>query len=171
MKTYVITISKRFPTGHNRAGDLTFFHETLSNALHNTEATLTVDDADDTSIQIYERKIHTIRANYPLWTKRIAEVERGEACLSIRQWTDKPYRSKQVEIARLTKDDGVGIQQLSFPGGDMSAPTVKADKRVMLDLDELSRNDGLSWSDWYSWFKGYDLTQTMAIIHFTNFRY
>ena len=114
MKTYVITLSKRFPTGHNRAGDLTFFLEALSNALHNAEATLTVDDADDTSIQIYERKIHTIRANYPLWAKRIAEVERGEACLSIRQWTGRPYHSEQSKIARLTKEDGVGIQWLDL---------------------------------------------------------
>ena len=37
----------------------------------------------------------------------------GEACLSIRQWADKPYRSTQVEIARLGKDDGVGIQKLT----------------------------------------------------------
>lgn len=168
MKTYVITLSKRFPTGHNRAGELTFFHEALSNALHNTEATLTLDDADDTSIQIYERKIHTIRANYPLWAKRIAEVERWEACLSIRQWTGRPYRSKQVEIARLTKDDGVGIQELIFD---------HIDEFYCLTPDgyipraDIARNDGLSLEDWRSWFKGYDLTLPMAIIHFTKFRY
>lgn len=168
MKTYVITLSKRFPTGHNRAGDLTFFHEALSNALHNTEATLTVDDADDTSIKIYERKIHTIRANYPLWAKRIAEVERGEACLSIRQWTGKPYRSKQVEIARLTKEDGIGIQRLEFVSGKLGLPRIGI---VYQRKNEIALNDGLSFDDWESWFKNYDLTQPMAIIHFTQFRY
>lgn len=168
MKTYVITLSKRFPTGHNRAGDLTFFHEALSNALHNTEATLTVDDADDTSIKIYERKIHTIRANYPLWAKRIAEVERGEACLSIRQWTGKPYRSKQVEIARMTKEDGIGIQRLEFVSGKLGLPRIGI---VYQRKNEIALNDGLSVDDWESWFKNYDLTQPMAIIHFTQFRY
>ena len=168
MKTYVITLSKRFPTGHNRAGDLTFFLEALSNALHNAEATLTVDDADDTSIQIYERKIHTIRANYPFWAKRIAEVERGEACLSIRQWTGKPYRSKQVEIARLTKEDGVGIQRLEFVNGKLGLPRIGI---VYQRKNEIALNDGLSFEDWENWFKNYDLAQPMAIIHFTKFRY
>ena len=167
MKTYVITLSKRFPTGHNRAGDLTFFLEALSNALHNAEATLTVDDADDTSIQIYERKIHTIRANYPLWAKRIAEVERGEACLSIRQWTGKPYRSKQVEIARLTKEDGVGIQKVELTN-DLAECITGGRHYSYVDI---ARNDGLHPADWLDWFKGYDLAQPMAIIHFTKFRY
>ena len=168
MKTYVITLSKRFPAGHNRAGDLTFFHEALSNALHNAEATLTVDDADDTSIKIYERKIHTIRANYPLWAKRIAEIERGEACLSIRQWTGKPYHSKQVEIARLTKEDGVGIQRLEFVNGKLGLPRIGI---VYQRKNEIALNDGLSFEDWENWFKNYDLAQPMAIIHFTKFRY
>lgn len=167
MKTYVITLSKRFPTGHNRAGDLTFFHEALSNALHNTEATLTVDDADDTSIKIYERKIHTIRANYPLWAKRIAEIERGEACLSIRQWTGKPYHSKQVEIARLTKVDGVGIQKAELTN-DLAECIIGERHYSYVDI---ARNDGLRPADWLDWFKGYELTQPMAIIHFTKFRY
>lgn len=167
MKTYVITLSKRFPAGHNRAGDLTFFHEALSNALHNTEATLTVDDTDDTSIKIYERKIHTIRANYPLWGKRIAEVERGEACLSIRQWTGKPYHSKQVEIARLTKVDGVGIQKAELTN-DLAECIIGERHYSYVDI---ARNDGLRPADWLDWFKGYELTQPMAIIHFTKFRY
>lgn len=167
MKTYVITLSKRFPTRHNRAGDLTFFLEALSNALHNAEATLTVDDADDTSIQIYERKIHTIRANYPLWAKRIAEVERGEACLSIRQWSGKPYRSKQVEIAKLTKEDSVGIQKTEITN-DLSECIIGGRHYSYVDI---ARNDGLHPADWLDWFKEYELTQPMAIIHFTQFRY
>lgn len=113
-------------------------------------------------------KVHTIRANYPLWAKRIAEVERGVACLSIRQWTDKPYRSKQVEIARLTKDDGVGIQKLEFVDGKLGLPRIGI---VYQRKHELAHNDGLSFEDWESWFKGYDLTQPMAVIHFTDFRY
>lgn len=31
--------------------------------------------------------------------------------------------------------------------------------------------DGLSFSDWYDWFRKVDLRQPMAIIHFTKFRY
>ncbi len=35
----------------------------------------------------------------------------------------------------------------------------------------LARNDGLSLEDWEAWFKDYDLSKPMAIIHFTPFRY
>lgn len=167
MKTYVITLSKRFPSGHMRAGELTFFHEALANALYDTEATLVVDDEEDISTQIFDRKIHTIRANYPLWAKRIAEVERGEACLSIRQWTGKPYRSKQVEIAKLTKKNGVGIQKVELTN-DLAECITGGRHYSYVDI---ARNDGLHPADWLDWFKGYELTQPMAIIHFTDFRY
>lgn len=79
MKTYVITLSKRFPTGHNRAGEPTHFWEKFIKGRDNYSCIYR--DFWETTIP----KIHTIRANYPLWKKRIAEVERGEACLSIRQ--------------------------------------------------------------------------------------
>lgn len=150
-----------------RAGELTFFHEALANALYDTEATLVVDDEEDISTQIFDRKIHTIRANYPLWAKRIAEVERGEACLSIRQWTGKPYRSKQVEIAKLTKKNGVGIQKVELTN-DLAECITGGRHYSYVDI---ARNDGLHPADWLDWFKGYELTQPMAIIHFTDFRY
>lgn len=180
MKTYVITLSKQFPVGHKRAGEPTYFKEQMQNAVL-TEIGLSACDCCDYAtrncdssgykIDNFRKKRHTIRANYFLWEKRIAEVERGEACLSLRQWTDKPYRSKQIEIARLTKDDGVGIQRLRFPEGDIASPIVRGSRFCMLDLEVLSSNDGLSYTDWYGWFKKYDLTQPMAIIHFTPFRY
>ncbi len=169
MKTYVITLSKRFPAGHNRAGDLTFFHEALLNALHNAESTLTVDDADDTSINIYDRKIHTIRGNYPLWEKRIGEVERGEACLSIREWIGKPYHSKQVEIVKLTKENGVGIQKAYFlhPYDCGSIYVSQKSNKALV-----ATNDGLSLADWMSWFSSQRKPlEPMAVIHFTKFRY
>ncbi|MGL5912785.1 MAG: hypothetical protein ACRCZB_01370, partial [Bacteroidales bacterium] len=115
-------------------------------------------------------KIHTIRANYPFWEKRIKEVERGEACLSIRQWQDKPYRSKQVEIARLTNADGVGIQRCyirTFTVGGVMIP----DKDLSVNSFEVAENDGLTLDDFKKWFDSYDLSDAMAIIHFTKFRY
>lgn len=177
MKTYVITLSKRFPAGHIRAGEPTYFKEQMHNAVLAAAGLSACDCCDyatrdcDTcgyKVENFRKKRHTIRANYPLWAKRIAEVERGDACLSIRQWTGIPYRSKQVEIARLTKDDVVGIQELIFDD---------IDEFYCLTPDgyipraDIARNDGLSLEDWRSWFKGYDLSQPMAIIHFTKFRY
>ena len=37
----------------------------------------------------------------------------------------------------------------------------------------LAENDGLTFADWKAWFSNpkYDLSEPMAIIHFTKFRY
>ena len=161
-KTYVITLSRCFLANHKRAGEETHFKEkfTLGQGL---------TDYDAPSMA----KIHTIRANYPLWGKRIREVQDGNAVLSVRQWTGKPYRSKQVEIARLTAKDGVGIQKLSFDkdkDGVSSFKFFDIDGRCF-DRKTLANNDGLSLEDWEEWFRGYDLSKPLAIIHFTKFRY
>lgn len=156
MKTYVITLSRYFLANHKRAGEETHFKEkfTLGQGL---------TDYDTPSMA----KLHTIRANYPLWEKRIKEVQEGNAVLSVRQWTGKPYRSKQIEIARLTAANGVGIQKLEI--FDLMRPA-KVDGRLV-DLMDLANNDGLSFSDWYHWFRLADVIKPMVIIHFTKFRY
>lgn len=152
MKTYVITLSAVFPKTHARAGQPTGFAE-----------------------KFRDTKLHTIRANYDLWSKRIAEIEQGKACLSVRQWTGAPYRSKQVEIASLTKADGVGIQKLEFyPNcdGKFTSGNFSIDGYFIFDDTEtLAKNDGLSIEDWKEWFKGYDLTKPLAVIQFTKFKY
>lgn len=142
MKTYVLIISKHFPKTHPRAVEPTNF---------------------DKAIKYYE-KIHTIRGNYELWEKRIQEVQKGKAVLSIRQWTGKPYRSKQIEIERLGQRDDVGIQKLKWFWRSINFPFPS-------DVETLAHNDGLTLEDFKAWFKGYDLSKPMALIHFTGFRY
>lgn len=157
LKTYVITLSRKFPVSHKRAGEQTNFAHLLGNAQF----------VKDDALTYCKHKKHTIRANFPLWEKRIAQIQSGEAFLSVRQWTGKPYQSKQVEIARLTAEDGVGIQELRLT--DLSRPTTINGKRV--ELPDLAKNDGLSFNDWFHWFRGYDLSKPLAVIHFTKFRY
>ncbi|WP_418202533.1 hypothetical protein [Bacteroides sp.] len=160
MKTYVITLSQVFPTGHKRAGEPTSFRDAFNAGQVFNRG----------SLCLYRHpKKHTIRSNYPLWLKRITEVQQGKAVLSVRQWTGKPYRSKQEEIASLTASDGIGIQMLSFaPLYTLAAPFVNG-RRIATNT--LASNDGLRDADWREWFMHYDLTQPMAIIHFTKFRY
>ena len=155
MDTYVITLSQFFPVSHIRAGNPTGFKDKFLAAIK--------------ELKDEWWKLHTIRANYEFWKKRFDKIERGEACLSIRQWTGKPYRSKQVELAKLTREDGIGIQQLSFSFGEISKMRIQ--NGVEPSLETLAKNDGLSLQDWYEWFKGYDLYNPLAIIHFTSFRY
>jgi len=37
--------------------------------------------------------------------------------------------------------------------------------------NSIARNDGLSFDDFEEWFKDYDLSKPMAIIHYSDFRY
>ena len=151
MKTYVITLSKKFPATHKRHGEPTYFWERFF------------------SPSFTRPKLHTIRANFDLWYKRFEKIAAGEACLSVREWTGAPYRSKQKELARLTREDGIGIQCLNF------ANLYGCDRYIVdgydVALSHLATNDGLSPNDWLDWFKAYDKTKNLAIIHFTSFRY
>lgn len=162
MKTYVLTLSHSFPANHAMHGKPTGFFDKFM-----------AGQADSRKGWLVSPKLHTIRANYTLWAKRIAEVQRGEAVLSVRQWSGRPYMSKQETIALLTAQDGIGIQMLKFlPDADgcILWSRFVIDNRYA-DIKNVANNDGLSLEDWREWFRNYDLTKPLAIIHFTSFRY
>ena len=169
MKTFVITVSRNFPATHKRKGEPTYFSEKIA---------CTLGD-EDTVVKFIEEfgcilnKIHTIRDNYPFWEKRIKQVQECKAILSVRYWSGKPYNSKQIEICQLEKDDGVGIQKLRFLKSYINAPVTDFAENGLTGIDVLTlcKNDGLSIDDFKEWFKKYDLSEPMAIIHFTKFRY
>jgi len=149
MKTYVITVSEKFPKSHIRAGEYTLFPFQI----------------------LTKQKKHTIRANYELWEKRFEKINKGEAVLSVRRWAGKPYRSKQVEICLLSNTDKIGIQKLEFDKGQFNAMLVNGKQYFAHTDNNIAMNDGLSLKDFEDWFKGYDLSKPMAIIHLTGFRY
>lgn len=159
IKTYNIMLSSVFPVTHPKAGQETGFAQKVMAAIN--------------SMPCYPKKFHTIRANYDLWKKRIDEVLAGEAELCLRQWSGKPYRSKTVVIKRLRWYDGVGLQKRSFFRDRDGMTSLKFFNADGMDVDSslLAQNDGLSVEDWRNWFRGYDFSKPMAIIHFTNFRY
>lgn len=144
MIKYVITLSKNFPATHIRKGEETKFAEQV----------------------LAQQKIHTVRANYDLWKKRFEKVEKGLACIVLRQWSEKPYRSKQVDIITLTKENGIGLQKLEFTQLGIFIDDIDSD----LTYKELANNDGLSLQDYHAWFKNYP-TSPQAVIHFTGKRY
>ena len=145
-KTYVLTVSKVFPSDHPRAGQETDFVNKI----------------------LRGEKIHTIRANYDLWKKRIDNVSAGEAVLSLRQWEGKPYNSKQIEFLQLDK---AGIQPVYFEDYFYSCCVIKSFRTLRISCDDICKNDGLESEDFERWFRKYDLSKPMAIIHFTEFRY
>ena len=147
MKTYVITVSEFFPKTHKKSGLPTGFINSISN----------------------KSKKHTIRGNYDLWRKRFEKINDGKAVLSVRYWTGKPYNSKQVEVFNLSSADGIGIQEILFD--DYLYSCLIDGKRFSVSSERISENDGLSSGDFEEWFKKYDFSKSMAIIHFTGFRY
>lgn len=174
-KIYVLMLSEFLPKTHSKAGTPTGFKDkfTLGQSCPDCNETQDLSCEHISNCTGCMRtflfpKLHTIRANYPLWGKRISDIQAGRAVLSVRQWTGKPYRSKQVEITTLTAEDGIGIQRLDI--FDFMRPA-KVDSRQLVDLTDLANNDGLSFSDWYHWFRLADVTKPMAVIHFTKFRY
>lgn len=144
MKTYVLTISHKFPKTHPKSGEPTKFPLQIK---HND-------------------KIHTIRSNYDLWEKRFQKIDKGEAYLSVRIWSGEPYKSKQLEIFRYDKTDGIGLQKLDQPSNLVCA-TIEGKS---IEWDVVAKNDGLSIDDFCDWFK-IRSEKPMAIIHFTDFRY
>ena len=174
-KTYVLTLSEVFPKAHNKAGEPTGFKVKFALGQGCPDCDKP-QDLSGINISVCNScvyacslpKLHTIRSNYPLWEKRIKEVQEGKAFLSVRQWSGKPYRSKQVEIARLSVKDGVGVQLLEFTDSRLRFPYIDDN---WANMATLAQNDGLSLEDWVEWFRGYDLSKPMAVIHFTKFRY
>lgn len=170
MKTYVLTVSTKFPQTHPKRGEETNFIEKL-------EIALDLGNWKEMPFAPYKGKFHTIRANYDLWKKRIEEIQVGKAILSIRYWSGKPYNSKQIEICQLNKDSGIGIQKAEFRGAHIQKGIFHVivsrdnDYYMVVNENDLATNDGLSIEDFKAWFKGYDLSKPLVIIHFTKFRY
>lgn len=136
----VITLAKTFPVYHPRAGEPTGFADAFLSG----------------------RKIHTIRANEKGYYKT------GDI-VSVRQWSGKPYASKQE-----TLEDGVKIAVvpvcLSWMNGDMAIRF----GNIPCSPSVVARKDGLAFNDFVAWFNPrrlQNLTLNYSIIHFTDFRY
>ena len=162
MNTYILILSRTFPAKHQRKGEQTNFDYQLLNAVlreHNMSI----------GFPKYGMKLHTIRSNYALWSKRFKQIEAGKACLSIRYWIGKPYHSKQMEICKLTKEDGIGLQKLEFYNGCLQQPILSSGITIKAEL--IAKNDGLSFESWQEWFRKSDISKPLAVIQFTKFRY
>lgn len=157
MKKYVIMVAKQFPAYHPRKGEPTNFRQQILDKV----------------------KIHTIRANYPLWVKRFEKIERGEACLVLKEWEGRPYNSKPVEIMTLTKEDGIGVEKVKLRHSNgICIDDGSIVKGISADVGDwnlfiggVAQHDGLEYRDFHNWFATYDLNEPLALIHFTKFRY
>jgi hypothetical protein len=178
-------VSTKYPAYHKRKGEPTYFPEKIKELLSESkECTNCIVCSSESCLHRkkilqnknyikpnYPDKLHTIRSNYPLWEKRIKEILEGKAILSIRYHSLGRYvkGNKQIEICKLNKDSGIGIQKLEFWYNLTN--NAQVDDRLYPTISELSKNDGLNIIDFKEWFKPYDLSEPMAVIWFVDKRY
>jgi hypothetical protein len=168
---YKIMVSTVFPAGHPRKGQRTYFKDKIELALGKFVA-CDIIEHDKPGIIHLEPKLHTIRNNYPLWVERIKKVHAGKAVIDLCYWKLPGGRftpgNEAIPFATLDKDSGFGVQELRW----LTTCTAQIRDNAQLINDiQLAKNDGLSIDDFKAWFKGYDLSKSMAIIQFTTFRY
>lgn len=175
IKRYRLGVSRTFPETHPRKWDETYFFEKILAGMLVNKNFYLQDVKNPFDREVFFTcipKIHTIRSNYPLWKKRMKEVQAGNAVIELFYWSGKPYRSPQVVFATLDKDSGCGVQQLIWSeDNSMNMRPRIFESCKVLSENELSLNDGLLLNDFKDWFKSYNLSKPMAIIHFTSFRY
>lgn len=161
MKT-VVMLTKVFFEGHPRAGQTTNF-------------------ADSVRVG---KKIHTCRDNYEYWAKKITKLTTEGGTLSVRQWTEKPYRSPQETITDIPATE-TGVSQLIIKKDthrvlpyrhSITTYTATVDGKAV-EMETLAKNDGFSRAQDFTSFidplfdKYHSDTITLAIIHFNIYRY
>lgn len=149
LKTYVITMMVKFPTQAPYIAVTTGFKKKILSG----------------------EKKHTIRQNYKFWKKRIDEINAGKAILSVRQWSGKPYQSKQTEIKQF-KHGEIGYERITATGGAYDIGINTGDGCYMLSNKRIltvAKNDGVPIDLFRKFFKGGVLDG--IIIHFTKLRY
>jgi len=114
-------------------------------------------------------KRHTIRHSYEFWKKRIDEINAGRAILSVRQWSGRPYNSKQKEIKQF-KQGEVSYQSVAITGqaSDVGIQQSSGGYKLLSNkkIKTLAENDGVTLKQFQSFFKGGVLDG--IIIHFTT---
>lgn len=150
----VLTFSRTFPKGHPKAGAQTYFVEKIWNSFRNSSYCLPYDMAKfaenypfkgDEYLQACQRiktigsKHHTIRNGH--------RFKPGDM-VSLRVWSDKPYRSPQIEFAQVevkkTWDIKIAIGHTWW--------SFHIDNKLINDVEPIAINDGLTIDDFIEWF-------------------
>ena len=151
----VLTFSRHFPKGHPKKGECTYFVEKIWNGFRQDDFSLPdsfIPWTDNYSLlltgneylmamAVREIKYHTIRAGN--------RFKAGDMA-SLRVWSDKPYRSKQIEFAQVEVKK---VWDFVISDGNYSIDTIEQGSFIPdCELEKLATNDGLNVDDFWSWF-------------------
>jgi hypothetical protein len=178
MMKVVVLLSKTFFPPHPKAGKETFFACKVCNSADRFIGMGLCPVSKQISCPTIHgvKKIHTCRSNYEYWKKKIDKLKAEGGVLSVRQWSEKPYRSPQETIIDIPAEI-VGVQKLRMVFGiDHALITDVGGKMTIIKLERVAENDGLTPEDFKAWFlPKFEKEKTdvldFAIIHFTKFRY
>lgn len=155
----ILTFSRQFPKGHPKAGKPTYFVEKILLGLYESKQ-ISVSKCVELA------RGAGLNENHPMY---YIDTLRGYDCsflkhhtiragnrfkpgdmVSLRVWSDKPYRSKQIEFAQVevkkTWKVEINVQQTS--------PVILINSKLLTyDCGRiLAENDGLTIADFISWF-------------------
>lgn len=137
----VITLARRFLSGHPKVGQLTGFRDKF----------------------LMGDKIHTIRRNEKGFFKDGDDI-------SVREWSGVAYRSKQDVICNLR---GCGVVPIRLYRGFGLVDVGGGVDPVVVPLNVVAGNDGMSMVDFMSWFfpPSGGAFWDGSLVYFTDFRY
>lgn len=152
----VLTFSRHFPKGHPKAGQPTYFVEkALLGLLESGQISISkcvelareagLDESHPMyyidALRGYDcsyLKYHTIRAG--------ARFKPGDMA-SLRVWSDKPCRSKQIEFAQVEVKKTWPVTIIT---DDIFNPIYSGN--ILIPTCQLAKNDGLECDDFVKWF-------------------
>jgi hypothetical protein len=142
----VLTFSKQFPKGHPRAGDPTHFAERIMACLADKQPGWTMKD----DFVQYDWYAYYNCTNIKYHTVREGSRWKPGDMASLRIWSDKPYRSKQIEFAQVEVKK---VWPVEINMRQTSPVIIINDKLLTFDVGRiLAQNDGLSLTDFINWF-------------------
>lgn len=149
----VIMVSRTFPEYHPKKGEPTYFVENIWKSLWEGKLPMLHSDLSEYGLTYkyfndhlteLVAKHHTIRAGKRWKTGDMA---------SLRVWSGKPYRSPQITIA---PDVELTVKDVQIKNLHLYIDSVYVGLLLPNQNDRISgimENDGLTYTDFYSWFK------------------
>lgn len=137
----VLTFSRQFPKGHPKEGQPTRFPEKIMAYLADKVPNWTMKD----DFILYDWHEYYNCTNHKHHTIRPGSRFKPGDIVSLRVWSDKPYRSKQIEFAQVEVKKVWEIEISAF--WFINNSILEHEKVI-----ELAKNDGLEYDDFISWF-------------------
>lgn len=163
----VITFSRSFPAYHPKKGTPTFFPEKLFNSLHRSSGIIFTNLYSISNLNPGKEKEtagfwETVQMNYDSLGFKGHTIRAGNTWkvgekFSPRVWSGIPYKSKQITIApdieikkiwRFKMNNGMCMIELEGKWSILLSEDIKA----------VAMQDGLSFIDFYEWFRNPDFT-------------